>query len=600
MYSSEYEEEQVSNNSNGNFYQNNKKLVWIFIAIVLFVIVVVILKNKSNSSNNTENNVSVAMYPESSVSIAPGNTYKLIAVVNNNPNATITWMSSDENIAKVDGGVVTAIDYGKATITASYLHSDNQKYETLKEITVADGKNGIAVTEISIKDGNLVMPVGGKYNIGLNVVPTNAYITSKIFKSSDESVVTVDNKGIVEAIGEGEATITINVNNGAFNKELKVFVNKDYTTSEIIVNPTKISLNKESNKIKVGGTVKLSYTVIPSEARNSYLVWTSSDESVMTVDKNGVITALKEGKTTLKLASLNGISDTLDIEVTPDAVLITDINLSLSDVYLEIGQSQTITPVITPETATDKTLTYESSDESVMTVEATNEGTSCSIKAISEGMAILTIKAKTGDVSREFTVTVSSAGIYIDPGIGGGGGSSCKKTCPDGQYVSNCKCVTCESNNYCRGGVKKACPSGYSSKEGASGCTRTSCPAGSYLDSTYSTGCRSCPNGKLCPGGTSMPQACPSGQYCTNNATHSCPSGYRVNGNQTGCSKCSISNCEQYGGNGISCTCTKCNAGYVVSGSSCKLSSSYCSIYKTAYSCATAKCTWNSKTNTCR
>lgn len=592
MYSSEYEEEQTNNNSNNSFgnsfYQNNKKLVWIFIAIVLIVIIVVILKNKMGSSTvNPVNDVSVMIYPETDISISPGNTYKLIAVVNNNPNATITWSSSNEDILKVDGGVVTGIDYGKATVTASYIHSDNNKYEMLKEIIVADGKVGVEVTEISIKDGELIMPVDGTYTIGLNVVPTNGYITSKVFKSSNESVATVDNKGNVKAIGEGEATITININNGTFNKELKVFVSKDYSSSEIVVSPTKIVLNKESTKIKVGGTVKLSYTVVPSEARGSYLVWTSSDASVLTVDKGGIITALKEGKATIKLASLNGINDTLDIEVIPDAVPVTEISLSLSDIYLETGQSQTITPVVIPDTATDKTLTYTSSDENIIKVESTNEGTSCSITGVSAGTATLTIKANSSDVTKEVSVIVGDS-TPIDPGSGGysggGGGSSCKKTCPNGQYVSNCKCVTCEAGNYCKDGKKTACPSGYSSSAGASACNRTSCPSGSYLDSTYSTGCRPCPGGKYCSGGKAMPQTCANGKI--------------PNSGKTGCQDCKITNCVTHGGGGTSCTCTKCQPNYVSQGSSCKYvggsTSKPCASRGTVSECtATSSCKWD-------
>ena len=592
MYSSEYEDEQISNNSSSSsinsFYQNNKKLVWIFIAIVLVVIIVVILKNKTGSSTvNPVNNVSVMVYPETDISISPGNTYKLIAVVNNNPNATITWTSSDENILKVDGGVVTGIDYGKATITASYLHSDNNKYEYLKEIVVAEGKSNISITDVSIKEGDLVMPIGGTYTIGLNVVPTNGYITSKVFKSSNESVATVDNKGNVKAVGEGEAAITININNSAFTKELKVFVNKDYTNSEIIASPTKITLNKESTKIKVGGTVKLSYTVVPSEARGSNLIWTSSDASVLTVDKSGIITALKEGKATIKLASLNGVNDTLDIEVIKDSVLVTDISLSLSNVYLETGQSQTITPEVIPDTATDKTLSYTSSDENVMTVTATNEGTSCSVTGVSAGTATLTIKANDGEVTKEVSVIVgdsssSDSGSYDS---GGGGGGGCAKTCPAGQYVNNCKCVTCEANNYCKGGKKTACPSGYKSSAGASACTRSSCPSGTYLDSSYSTGCRPCPSGKVCSGGTAMPKSCANGEI--------------PNAGKTACTKCSgIANCTAYGGGGTSCKCTSCQANYVNEGTKCRYVGSTttksCASRSTVGECnASSSCKWD-------
>ena len=582
MYSSEYEDEQINNNSNNSFYQNNKKLVWIFIAIILIVIIVVILKNKMGSSTvNPVNDVSVMIYPEAEISISPGNTYKLIAVVNNNPNATVTWSSSNEDILKVDGGVVTGIDYGKATVTASYIHSDNNKYEMLKEIIVADGKVGVEVTEISIKDGELIMPVDGTYTIGLNVVPSKGYITSKVFKSSNENVVVVDNKGNVKAIGEGEATITININNGTFNKELKVFVSKDYSSSEIVVSPTKIVLNKESTKIKVGGTVKLSYTVVPSEARGSNLIWTSSDASVLTVDNGGIITALKEGKVTIKLASLNGINDTLDIEVIPDAVPVTEISLSLSDIYLEAGQSQTITPVVIPDTATDKTLTYTSSDENIIKVESTNEGTSCSITGVSSGTATLTIKANSSDVTKEVSVIVGDS-TPIDPGssgYSGGGGGSCNKTCPAGQYLSGCTCKDCPANSYCNNNKKNACPSGATSpakSTSASACKR-SCPAGQgydvgtnkcvncasgYVSPAGSTSCTKCTGNTVpndarssCVKSSATTVTCAANQYKVGTTCYTCTAGYMCNGtSRTRCGAGYIS------GKGAT-TCTKCKSG---------------------------------------
>ena len=429
MYSSEYEEKQIDN-SNGSFYQSNKKLVWIFIIVVLIIVAIFIFKNRT--TNSTENKVvnepSIVIYPESNITVSPGNTYKLIAIVDNNPNATITWISSDENILKVDDGIVTAIDYGKAIITASYMHSDNKKYDALKEITIAEGKIDVLVIDVTIKDGDLVMPIGGTYQIGLNVVPTNAYIESKVFKSSNESVVSVDNKGMAKAVGYGEAIITIDINNGSFSKELKVFVNDNSTNSEIVVNPTQIILSKESKQIKIGESVKLSYTVLPIDAKNSNFIWTSSNTNVLSVDNNGIITAIKEGNATIKLSSLNGISDSLDIQVIPNVVPIIDISLSLNNIYIESGQSQMITPFIIPDTATDKTLLFTSSDESIIKVQSMNEGRACLLTGILPGVATLTIQSNTGNVSKTINVTVG-ANTSNNSGNSSGsssGGSSCK------------------------------------------------------------------------------------------------------------------------------------------------------------------------------
>ena len=525
MYSSEYEEEQMNNNQNNNFYQNNKILIWIFIAIILIVIGIVIFSKKGNGgSDNSSSNYSISIYPKEDIYVSLGSSYKLAAIVDNNPDATITWTSSDETIAKVDNGSVTGINYGTVVITATYIHNNNEKYEAIKDVTVAEGNKNIPVTDISIKNGDLILPLNGKYNINMEVTPPNGFISSIVYTSSNTSVATVNSSGFVEAHDEGEATITLNVNNGAFVRNLKVFVNKDYTSSEIVVNPDKIELSKEINKIKVGGSAKISYTVTPIEASEAVITWTSSDEGVLTVDRNGIISALKEGKATIKATASNGINDVIEIEVEPKSVLVTDIELSTTELYLEVGQSQVITPIIRPDDATDKTFTCTSSDSALINTTISDDGTYCTISAQSSGMGTITIKANNSEISKTINVTITNA-TPIDSGSSGSssGGSSCKKTCPDGKYVSNCKCVTCEAGYYCKGGKKSKCSSGYTSKAGASSCTRSSCSAGTYLDSSYSTGCRPCPSGKYCPGGTSMPKTC--------------QAGYVPNASQTGCKK---------------------------------------------------------------
>ena len=583
MYSSEYEDEQVSNDSSKSFYQNNKKLVWIFIAIVLVVIGLIIFSKKSdNKSTDNDNNYSITIFPKDDVTVSPGSSYKLAAVVNNNPDATIIWTSSDDSVAKVDNGSVTGIKYGTVTITAAYVHSDNQRYEDTKNVIVAEGKKDVQITDILIKNGDLILPINGKYNISFDVVPSNGFISSKEFVSSDTNVVTVNESGYVEAINEGEATITLNVNNGAFVRNLKVFVNRDYTNSEIVVNPDKITLSKEISKLKKGASAKISYTVTPTEAKETVLTWTSSDESVLTVDRNGIISALKEGKATIKATASNGISDAVEIEVDPNSVAVTDIELSMTEVYLEAGQNQTITPVIIPDNVTDKTLMCTSSDMGIVSVTLSEDGTSCIVNALSSGTATVTIQANNSEVFKEINVIVTDS-TPIDPGTdggSGGGGSSCKKNCPNGQYLSNCKCVTCEANNYCVGSVKKECNEGYTSKAGASSCTRSSCPAGSYLDPSHSTGCRPCPSGQVCPGGTAMPSKC--GQRSKPNPA------------QTACVCENIEYCATYTS---TCLCKKCRSGYTSynSGYTCTSTaiSRPCSSIGTSSTCIANGCTWS-------
>ena len=560
MYSSEYENQVETTEQNGSFYQNNKVLVWIFIAIVLIAIIIFFVKKSSNSTPKPSG-YTITIYPDNPQAVvALGGEYELLAVINPNVNAELVWTSSDENIAKFSNGKVMGINYGKAVITASYTDvSNNKTYTATKDVVVADGNPNITLTDVSFPDGDLLMPTNGTYGITLVTTPNNGYITNKQFTSSNESVVKVDNKGLVQAVGEGEAVITLTVNDGAFRKDLNVIVNKNYTSAEIAVNATKITLNTEVKTIKLGASAKLSYVITPSNTDSTRLTWTSSDESVITVDKNGIIQALKEGKATIKVSATSTVYDSIEITVEPAGGAITEISLSIADLYLEVGQSQNITPSISPSTVTDKTLTFTVDDPTIVSINPAS-GESTTVKGLKEGMATLTIKAS-DTVTKTLTITVGST-VNIDPGdsgggsSGGGGSSSCKKTCPAGQYVKNCKCVKCDAGYYCQSGKRTKCPSYTTSKEGASSCTRTGCPAGSYLDSSYSTGCRPCPSGKYCSGNKAMPQTCANGKI--------------PNSKKSGCDDCKITNCVSYGGGGTSCTCTKCQPNYVSQGTSCK------------------------------
>ena len=425
MYNEEYENEQnVKSNDNFivNFYYNNKVLIWILVGVIAFILIMSLL-TRGGSESSAGKNYNVSILPENEIEISIGNSYPLKARVDKNSNAIIVWSSADESIATVDNGTVTAVDYGKTTITATYIHNDDTKYTATKEVTVADGNPNLRLTDVSFKNGDLLMPVNSTYDIFLSLTPSNGYVSDKSFTSSNPNVVTVDNKGHVVSVGEGEAIISLSVNNGTFRKTLKVFVNRDYTTSEIVINPSKISFDSELVKMKVGMSQKLRYTLFPVDADSTKLDWTSSDEGIVKIDENGYAKALKEGVVTITLRSITGVNDTMDVEVESDIVPVTDINLSLSDLYLTVGQSQTITPTVSPANASNKSLSYLTSNTNVIAVSPNPTGTSATIYAISEGNTTLTISS-VNNVERRLNVVVTSGSSGNEGSSGGSSGGS--------------------------------------------------------------------------------------------------------------------------------------------------------------------------------
>ena len=426
MYSNEYDEEEQEQ-SNGsflaNFYNNNKVLVWIFAGIIIFILLMSLLTGGGRNNKGSNTNYDVTIIPDGDVFVLLGKSTNLVASVKNDPKAEITWSVEDETIVKVDNGNVTGLDYGKTKVMATYIDGKNEKHTAYKEVTVAKGDSNVTLTDVSFKDGDLFMPLNSTYTIALTLTPSTGYVESEKFTSSDTSVVTVDNKGLVTAVGEGSATIVFDVNNGQFRKELNVYVDREYNRTEIIVTPSRIMLDGELRKIKVGTVDKLSYTVEPSNADSGKLIWSSSDENIVTVE-NGRIKGISEGMAVVTVSALNGTQDRIDVEVESDIVQVTDINLSVSDIYLTVGQSQSIIPIISPANASNKALSYTSIDSSVAVVSPNGTGTQATITGINQGNTTIVIKSSNNIEKRVHVIVSSGSQGGSSGGSGSGGGGS--------------------------------------------------------------------------------------------------------------------------------------------------------------------------------
>ena len=426
MYSNEYEDEkEEQENDNGsflsNFYNNNKVLVWIAIGIIIFLIVMSLL-TKGGSSEPTNVSYDVTIYPEGEAVITLGNSKKLIPIVKDIANPTIKWSSENEAVATVDDGTVKAVGYGKTVIVATYIHTDNKEYKGTKEIVVADGVKDVQLTGVTFKEGDLLMPANSEYKIGLLLNPSNAYVTDKTFKSSNEKVATVDNTGKVESLQEGETTISFSVNNNEFSGSLNVYVSDAYTRAEIIKMPTEINIDGELRKIKKGASEKLTVRTVPENVDQTKFTWSSNDESILTVDNYGRITGVKEGRAQVTVKAINGKSASIDIEVEKDIVEVTDIMLSVDSVTLMVGQTQTITPIVSPSDASNKMLMFDSMNTAVASVSPNATGTSAVITGNSSGSTEIVISS-TNNVKKKINVQVTGGSNGGSSG-GNSGGSS--------------------------------------------------------------------------------------------------------------------------------------------------------------------------------
>lgn len=221
----------------------------------------------------------------------------------------LTWTSSDETVATVDGdGLVTAVGAGTAEITVS-VADGNLSSSCLVTVTVP-------ATGLSVPDTlELVMNGENTAQLGAEATPEDATDVTLTYASSDESVVTVDESGLVTAVANGEADITVTLTQNfpvatgetASPESAGEPIEMTATTHVVVTTAVEsISFDKTEGVLTVGNTHQIKATVSPEDASDQALTWTSSDESVATVDSSGNVTAKAVGSATISASTADG------------------------------------------------------------------------------------------------------------------------------------------------------------------------------------------------------------------------------------------------------------------------------------------------------
>lgn len=260
--------------------------------------------------------------------------------------------------------------------------------------------------------------------------------------SSNEDVATVDENGMVTAVGAGEADITAAVKDAGISSTTHV---------KVVILPTGVDTPDTLELYTNGEDSKsLDAKIIPENATEVKLAYVSSDDGVATVDENGLVTAVADGEctitayviadapataesavqeavvtgdkdTTSEAASDDGIAmmpeDLADVDsafgVVPDGMKaetkvtvstkVEKIELDQTKGSLKVGNSVTIKATVTPDEATDKTVTWSSSDEKVATVDSNGK-----VTAVASGNAVITATSESNeDVKANYDVTVT-------------------------------------------------------------------------------------------------------------------------------------------------------------------------------------------------
>ena len=229
-------------------------------------------------------------------SVSVGRTVILVATVSpeNATNKTVTWRSSDSSIVSVgSNGVAKAEKIGTATVTATTL--DGNKTASC-EITVAP----VSVTGVKLDASSISLYVGENRTLTATVSPSNATNASVTWKSSNTAVASVNRYGKLTANADGKAEITVTTQDGSKTASCIV------TVTTRVYSVTGVFLNKSEETLDIDGTVYLSATVLPLNATNKAVTWSSSNTSVAKVFTNGTVTAVGVGTAVITVKTADG------------------------------------------------------------------------------------------------------------------------------------------------------------------------------------------------------------------------------------------------------------------------------------------------------
>ena len=254
------------------------------------------------------------------------------------------------------------------------------------------------------------------------------------WSSSDEEVATVDETGLVTAVGAGEADITVSVADANISSTTHI---------KVVILPTGVEA-PETLSLELNGeaTKALGAKMTPEDATDVKLAYLSSDESVATVDESGNVTAVGVGEctiTTTIVADTTATAEDAGVDsemlVVPENAkaetkvtvgkAIESITLDSNEGVLTVGNTHTIKATVFPEDATDKAVTWKSSDESIATVDA--EG---NVTAKDTGNVTIMAVNSDGDVSADYALTVNKAAAKPATNHSGTGSSAGAATTP--------------------------------------------------------------------------------------------------------------------------------------------------------------------------
>lgn len=317
------------------------------------------------------------------VTLTVGGTAALDAAAD--PEGPVEWASSDEDVAEVKDGVVTARGPGAAAILAA----SGGKYAFCM-VRVQDAE--VQVEAVTLSRTTLKLRPGEKAALTATVSPENADQTVVWYSAVPETACVTG--GEVTAICTGTTEIA------AIAGGVKAVCS--VTVAEDGLRAASLMLSAGTLDLTEGRTATLTATVLPTSIPQSSIVWTSSNEEAAVVD-SGVVTTRAAGVAIIR-ASVGGKTASCTVTVSAARVPVSSVTLDRSTLELSVDSTARLTATVRPENADERTVVWQSSREDVATVSGGI------VRGVAEGSAL--ISATAGGVKAECSVTVSQALVW--------------------------------------------------------------------------------------------------------------------------------------------------------------------------------------------
>ena len=262
----------------------------------------------------------------------------------------------------------------------------------------------IPATGVTLNKESLSLIVGSSETLTAVVSPLNVINSTVTWSSSNPAAASVNAGGVVTALSVGTAVITASTQGGAHTAGASVTV--------LPVSVQSITLNKNLLELNIGASETLAASVLPSNATNQAVTWTSSNNAVAAVNSGGVVTAVSTGTAVITAETADGgLSATCAVIVSSITVSATGVTLNRNTLELFVNEAETLTASVQPSNASNQNVTWASNNPAVATVDADGR-----VTAMSAGTAVITAATVDGGhtASCIVTVPISVTGVTLN------------------------------------------------------------------------------------------------------------------------------------------------------------------------------------------